>query len=77
MADDTNPSQWSQLAHTIRKKIQHCETIKQIKTVLRYQVALGTPQDLETQAPQVGPSFLGVKMEKPVITQPRQEIKHM
>ena len=31
---------------------------------------------LDTQAPQVGPSFLGVKNERPAIAQPQQGLEH-
>ena len=33
-------------------------------------------RNLDTQALQVGPSFLGVKKERPAITQPHHEIEH-
>ena len=33
-------------------------------------------QNLDTQAPQVGPSFLGVKKERPAIAQPHKGIEH-
>ena len=33
-------------------------------------------RNLDTQVPQVGPSFLGVKIERPAIAQPRQGIEH-
>ena len=33
-------------------------------------------RNLDTQAPQVGPSFLGVKKERPAIAQPRQGFEH-
>ena len=33
-------------------------------------------RNLDTQAPQVGPSFLGVKKEMPAIAQPQQGLEH-
>ena len=33
-------------------------------------------RNLDTQASQVGPSFLGVKKERPAMAQPRKGIKH-
>ena len=33
-------------------------------------------RNLDTQAPQVGPSFLGIKKERPAIVQPQQGIDH-
>ena len=33
-------------------------------------------RNLDTQAPQVGPSFLGVKKERPATAQPQQELEH-
>ena len=33
-------------------------------------------QNLDTQAPQVGPSFFGVKKERPAIAQPQQGLEH-
>ena len=33
-------------------------------------------QNLDTQAPQVGPSLLGVENERPAIAQPQQGIEH-
>ena len=32
--------------------------------------------NFDTQAPQVGPSFLGVKKERPAIARPQQGIEH-
>ena len=47
-----------------------------MKTAVRYWVALCTSGILDTQAPQVGPSFLGVKKESPAIAQPQQGLEH-
>ena len=33
-------------------------------------------RNLDTQAPQVGHSFLGVKKERPAIAQPQQGLEH-
>ena len=33
-------------------------------------------RNFNTQAPQVGPSFLGVEKERPAIAQPHQGIEH-
>ena len=33
-------------------------------------------RNLDTQAPQVGPSFLGIKKERPDIAQPQQGLEH-
>ena len=33
-------------------------------------------QNFDKQAPQLGPSFLGVEKKRPAIAQPHQEIEH-